>query len=66
MWTATKNTKCCATCVYWQGIRKEIFGNAYETPSPSERGRCGAGVPADATPGPVACGGRNCNKYIKL
>ena len=25
MWTATKSTKCCATCANWGGDRKQKF-----------------------------------------
>ena len=63
MWTATKSTKCCATCANWGGERKANFGKASETPSGSTRGKCYEGVPADASQGPCACGGRNCPEY---
>ena len=64
MWTPTKNTKCCATCVHWRGARKDK-GFGVETESPSARGKCGAGVPCNVTEGPAASGGNSCNKYAK-
>lgn len=65
MWTATKNTKCCATCANWRGYRTEK-GNVVETASPSDRGKCGAGVFSSVTQGQCACEGRSCGKYVKL
>ncbi len=62
MWTATKSTKCCATCVYWQGVR-ENKGNAFVTGSPSDRGKCAAGVFSPVTQGKCATEGRDCSKY---
>lgn len=64
MWSATKNTKCCLTCANWRGPRKDR-GLSIETDAGSTRGKCGAGVPADASQGPAATGGRSCSKYIK-
>ena len=64
MWTPTKNTKCCATCANWRGIRRDK-GNTVETESPSTRGKCGAGVFCSVTQGPTANGGTSCGKYVK-
>ncbi len=64
-WTPTKNTKCCATCAFWQGYRKDKK-ISFEVESPSVRAKCAAGVIADASQGPVASGGRSCSKYVKL
>lgn len=63
MWTATKNTKCCATCANWGGDRTATYAKNAETPSPSERGKCYENVFCGVTPGPCACDGRNCSKY---
>ena len=55
MWTATRGTKCCATCANWGGQRKVRGGSTtVETESPATRGKCYAGVHADATDGPAA------------
>jgi len=64
MWTPTKNTKCCATCANWRGERKDK-GFGVETQSPSDRGKCGAGVFCGVIPGPCACEGTSCSKYVK-
>ena len=64
MWTATKNTKCCATCAHWRGARKDKTISV-ETEAPSAHGKCGAGVFSGSTEGPNACSGTNCNKYVK-
>lgn len=61
--TFTSSTKCCATCANWGGPRVVKLGNA-ETDSPSTRGKCFAGVPGDATPGPTAMR-TGCPKYTK-
>lgn len=65
MWTVQKSTKCCATCANWRGIRSEKGSMAVETAGPSDRGKCGAGKPGSALPGPCATEGRSCDKYIK-
>lgn len=64
-WTASKNQRCCATCANWAGPRTEKYGSSAETESPSVRGKCYAGVPADSTPGPTAMAGTCCSKYQK-
>ncbi len=64
MWTAGKSEKCCVTCANWRGVRQDK-GNALVTDSPSTRGKCGAGKPGSALPGPTAMEGRSCDKYIK-
>lgn len=63
MWTISKNNKCCASCANWGGDRKPIHGGRGETDSPSTRGKCYAGVPADATQGHTAMQGTSCGKY---
>lgn len=63
MWTATKNTKCCATCANWGGVRKATSARNAETGSPSDRGKCFAGVSCGVTQGPTAMQGTSCSKY---
>ncbi len=63
MWTATKSTKCCATCANWGGARKRTYANCSETPNPGTRGKCYEGVFTSVTQGQCACEGRNCPKY---
>lgn len=63
MWSTTKNNKCCATCANWGGERKATFSKSVETKEGSTRGKCCAGIPADASQGPTACGHNNCPKY---
>lgn len=62
-WSAGKTEKCCATCEYWGGCRSLHYSNRAETNGPGERGKCHAGVTADASQGPVAMGQRQCTKY---
>lgn len=64
-WSADKTQKYCLTCDHWDGDRELTYANRAETDSPSTRGKCYAGVFADATPGPVAMAGRQCGKYRK-
>ena len=61
-WTNT--TKCCATCANWGGPRKLVLNSYVETESPGTRGKCYAGVPGDAIPGPTAMKAY-CPKYQK-
>lgn len=63
--TWTNTTKCCATCANWAGPRIEKHGTYAETESPGVRGKCYAGVTADAIPGPTAMAGSGCAKYQK-
>lgn len=63
MWTATKNTKCCATCANWGGERKATSAKSAETPHTDTRGKCYAGVFSSVTQGQCACEGRSCPKY---
>ena len=39
MWTATKNTKCCATCANWGGERKATSAKSAETPHTDTLGK---------------------------
>ncbi len=64
MWTVVKSSKCCATCVNWLGARKDQ-GNTFVTNGPSDRGKCAVGALTMVSPGPCACEGHNCNKYVK-
>ncbi len=63
MWSVSKNEKCCLSCANWGGSRCVKPGKRAETDSPSTRGKCYAGVTADATQGPTATGQRGCSKY---
>lgn len=63
MWTATKSTKCCATCANWGGHRRATNASAAEAVSPSDRGECYAGVFSSVTGGQCACNGNSCSKY---
>lgn len=65
MWSPTKSTKCCATCIYWQGYRKDKKSH-FEVESPGTRAKCSVGALTMVTPGPTASEGRNCKKYVKL
>ena len=63
-WSASKNEKCCLTCDNWGGCRSVNYAKRAETDSPSTRGKCYAGMPTDATPGPTACkSGNQCRAY---
>jgi hypothetical protein len=63
MWTATKNSKCCATCAYWAGERKVISAGAVvETPHPNTSGKCYENASKTPT---IAAFGNKCNCYKK-
>lgn len=64
MWTASNSTKCCATCAHWGGKRDNSRKICVETNTPSDRGKCYAGVFCSVTDGPSACQ-QACNKYQK-
>lgn len=61
--TQGKGNKCCLTCEYWGGPRTLTNVKMAQVDSPSTRGKCNAGMPADAIPGPAACSGHNCSKH---
>lgn len=65
MWSPTKSTKCCATCIYWQGYRKDKKSH-FEVESPGTRAKCSVGALTMVIPGPCAHEGHNCKKYVKL
>ena len=62
MWTQPKGNKCCATCQYWCGPRTAHHSGAAVVDSPGTRGKCAAGTPGDAIPGPTAMRS-SCAKY---
>ena len=62
-WSAGKSEKCCLTCENWCGSRSVNYAKRAETDSPSTRGKCSVGVPADASQGPTAMAGRQCSKH---
>lgn len=62
-WSAGKSEKCCLTCENWGGCRNVNYAKRAETDSPSTRGKCFAGMPADASQGPSAMAGRQCSKH---
>ena len=62
-WSRGKTDKCCLTCENWGGCRALNYAKRAESDLPSTRGKCYAGVPADASQGPTADAGRQCAKY---
>ena len=61
-WSASKSTKCCATCANWGGNRTRN-GEWAVADTPGAYGKCYAGVFSAVTNGHAACGERDCPKY---
>ena len=65
MWTASKDTKCCATCANWGGNRTVNYAKAAQTNSQNDQGKCYAGVFTSNSAGHFACAGTYCPKFQK-